>query len=77
MATVLRFLVWSKVVIAPKQAPLVVCDDQAASLSHAAALPPFIAKTIPWTKGLRRIETDGRTRSEEVGGPAVSSHPDL
>jgi len=42
---------------------------------QAAALSPFIAKTIPWTKRLRRIETGGRTRSEEVAGPAVSSDP--
>ncbi len=33
MAAVLRFLVWSKVVIVPKQAPILVCDGQAASLS--------------------------------------------
>lgn len=75
MAALLRFLIWRKVVMVPKQAPIVVSNDQAASLSSGCRPSSVHCQDHSLTMGLRRIETGGRTCSEEVTGPTVSSNP--
>ncbi len=47
MAALLRFLIWRKVVTSQNK-PLLLCATTKRQVCRqAAALPPFIAKTIP------------------------------